>query len=523
MENENIILDENWFIKEISFDEGFLPFKWGIDWKIVFCGTKNMQDLLEFYIKDEKNAHRFKINCIVGNNWCGKSRTFEYLLEKKDKDNMVLLDDFFSLWNLFSYEENVNKYILLRKNLFHKNLSPIYNKALLSNYLINKEYWTNLFTIFSWKSFKESEIFFWWEGGSQKDLTRFFREDFLYGHIKEENKDNLWSEERLNFIKFEGSLRNIFHLSYNDLKVYIPTLFKIKDILENNKGKIGKYKLLLEFIIDRFLLSTFWQNKMSIFEKFINETSKGSSNYTFRDIKDYQECFKKLSEGFKIEDFLDFIYKIDINFWDKLYFIELISSIVLFSLDIKFDNIEDYKFSNFSAWEKISFLRFINIYSDIIYYNRANNKKSFIILIDEPDLHLHLDWQKKYIQKLIDVFSNLNTEIKIHFIIATHSPFILSDLPNESIILLEKWEKYTEIKKYKEKTFWANFIDLIRNWFFFNDKALMGSFAEEIIWQIANEERKNILNDVEEKESKKIKKMIWDDFLRDNLLYFKSK
>jgi predicted ATP-binding protein involved in virulence len=69
------------------------------------------------------------------------------------------------------------------------------------------------------------------------------------------------------------------------------------------------------------------------------------------------------------------------------------------------------------------------------------SKQDFIVLIDEPDLHLHLDWQRQYIQKLIDVFSTLDPEISLHFIIATHSPFIISDLPTESMIILDGSEK----------------------------------------------------------------------------------
>jgi predicted ATP-dependent endonuclease of OLD family len=92
--------------------------------------------------------------------------------------------------------------------------------------------------------------------------------------------------------------------------------------------------------------------------------------------------------------------------------------------------------------------RFTNVYMRIV-EEFGKEKKDFIILIDEPDLHLHLDWQRQYIQKLIDVFSTLPIElinpISLHFILATHSPFIISDLPAESLVLLENGE----VKKYE--------------------------------------------------------------------------
>jgi len=188
------------------------------------------------------------------------------------------------------------------------------------------------------------------------------------------------------------------------------------------------------------------------------------------------------------------------------------------AIDIKFNTRTWTKsFNSLSAWEKTILSRFINTYIEIDEQNIDWEKPKYIILIDEPDLHLHLDWQRKYIQKLIDVFSTLPEDIHIHFIIATHSPFLISDLPRESLILLKNWKQVD----YEWQTFWANYIDLIQNGFFFENKNLMWSFAESIIGCIADNERKSICNG--EEYNSKLKQQIWDDFLRDNLLYFKKK
>lgn len=55
-----------------------------------------------------------------------------------------------------------------------------------------------------------------------------------------------------------------------------------------------------------------------------------------------------------------------------------------------------------------------------------------IILIDELDLHLHPRWQRRAITGLAEVFPN------IQFIISTHSPAIISELPAEQLINLEQ-------------------------------------------------------------------------------------
>ena len=55
-----------------------------------------------------------------------------------------------------------------------------------------------------------------------------------------------------------------------------------------------------------------------------------------------------------------------------------------------------------------------------------------IVLIDEIELHLHIAWQKKVLPFLTKVFPN------IQFIVATHSPFVVSSIESAVIYDLEK-------------------------------------------------------------------------------------
>ncbi|WP_339436363.1 MULTISPECIES: AAA family ATPase [unclassified Pseudomonas] len=54
-----------------------------------------------------------------------------------------------------------------------------------------------------------------------------------------------------------------------------------------------------------------------------------------------------------------------------------------------------------------------------------------VVLIDELDLHLHPGWQRTVVQNLEKTFPNCQ------FIITTHSPQILGELPAESVMLLK--------------------------------------------------------------------------------------
>jgi predicted ATP-binding protein involved in virulence len=57
-----------------------------------------------------------------------------------------------------------------------------------------------------------------------------------------------------------------------------------------------------------------------------------------------------------------------------------------------------------------------------------------IVLIDELELHLHPDWQRKFVTRLEATFPN------IQFIITTHSPQVLGELINTPIFILHSNE-----------------------------------------------------------------------------------
>ncbi len=59
-----------------------------------------------------------------------------------------------------------------------------------------------------------------------------------------------------------------------------------------------------------------------------------------------------------------------------------------------------------------------------------------IVLIDEVDMHLHPEWQKRIMADLHYIFP------RVQFIVTTHSPSILANVKKEHIILLENGEVY---------------------------------------------------------------------------------
>lgn len=56
----------------------------------------------------------------------------------------------------------------------------------------------------------------------------------------------------------------------------------------------------------------------------------------------------------------------------------------------------------------------------------ANMDDDSLVLIDEPEVSLHPEWQSRYISLIADMFSEFRGG---HFVIATHSPLIVSSVP----------------------------------------------------------------------------------------------
>ena len=92
-------------------------------------------------------------------------------------------------------------------------------------------------------------------------------------------------------------------------------------------------------------------------------------------------------------------------------------------------NYENYNFMDSSSGETNLLCQFIGILSTI--------QDNSLIIIDEPENSSHPNWQINYIGWLKDIFKEYHS---CHFVIATHSHFILTDLQEHysTIIALEK-------------------------------------------------------------------------------------
>lgn len=67
-----------------------------------------------------------------------------------------------------------------------------------------------------------------------------------------------------------------------------------------------------------------------------------------------------------------------------------------------------------------------------------------LVLIDEPELSLHPQWQVKYIDLLLRTFARYHG---CHFVVATHSPMVISELPVHAEVISLDQEKLPSTKE----------------------------------------------------------------------------
>ena len=177
----------------------------------------------------------------------------------------------------------------------------------------------------------------------------------------------------------------------------------------------------------------------------IKKTAASQFLFFMSDLK-IQEALARNGKQFKDAD--------DINAW-FVGFENLLKQIYQDdNLKLEF-NYKDYSFWIYTEGKKFKFTQLsdgfaaaLDIVADLIMKMQDDNsltrdyQKEGIVLIDEIETHLHLGLQKIIMPLLTQVFPN------IQFIVTTHSPFILSSMPNAVAYDLEHREVLNDLTEY---------------------------------------------------------------------------
>ncbi|MEA2100866.1 MAG: AAA family ATPase [Campylobacterota bacterium] len=328
----------------------------------------------------------------------------------------------------------------------------------------------------------------------------------------------------------------------DDKKELLYQLFIVLAISITSKKLIEKYlendsyikNLLEDDIVNILNNETFTEDMFnSIIEKCNEKLA------TFKD-KLQEDIFNKKSVKFILDSytmgdipkdksytiFKSNILSIENNELNSIYSEPLLNFLFEYQiLQLNFFNLNnsEYSFLNLSSGEKL----YLNFLTNYIYtLCKLPNGYKGIFLFDEIELSFHPFWQKQIINHLVLIHKKIskNKKIDIHILITSHSPFILSDLPKENVIFLERYtKKEIEKKKLEQKIgncknattdidinpFGANIHTLLSDGFFMQD-GLMGEFAKGKINQIKifYEEVKEFENNKDELEAYKC---VYDD------------
>lgn len=104
------------------------------------------------------------------------------------------------------------------------------------------------------------------------------------------------------------------------------------------------------------------------------------------------------------------------------------------------------------------------------------------VMLDEVELYFHPDLQRRFISLLLDSIKELQlpSNYGINITLITHSPFVLSDIPDNNILCMSRKEHGDAF----DKTFAANIHDLFNNTFIL--PYTIGEYAQRKITEIVS-------------------------------------
>lgn len=267
-----------------------------------------------------------------------------------------------------------------------------------------------------------------------------------------------------------GSISEIELLQWNILVVYLYNLFSMRQsyfsqfedyaavdmelLVPLKNEKVDFAKRLGRLFSQQSTQSQSFAPYLKFYHEFLaflEGSGKGNFDISF-------ECPSS------IEPFFRPVFHTDISRFLKFY-----DSYIVIATDLDF-----LKFSwGMSSGELKLFNLFARIHDALKRYGRDK----IILLLDELDSSFHPKWQQNIIRDLTTFLREGYPEKEFQILFTTHSPVVLSDVPQENVIFLEK-DSVVRVKP--KETFAANIASLYYDSFFMQQGSI-GSVARETI------------------------------------------
>ena len=281
-------------------------------------------------------------------------------------------------------------------------------------------------------------------------------------------------------------------------------------VYELDGYEVLQCSLLTTYLYNTLLDSSYRRNSIEVYDELEDELKR---TVPFEKYKDFGECISELfsAEGNKYE-FTPYV-----EFYNKFRKLSEEDSkadlhIVLRSEDGKysvmkgtgkrpewhiktskeqfFEVFRDYKvltanidFLHFSWGMSSGETAFFNLFSRLDDALRNSGETdSMILIFDELDSSFHPEWQQRIISELTGFLRKRYRKVRFQVIITTHSPVVLSDIPRENVIFMNR-EGSEE--KVHEQTFAANISSLYYDSFFMH-RGSIGETAGRSLLNLLN-------------------------------------
>lgn len=123
---------------------------------------------------------------------------------------------------------------------------------------------------------------------------------------------------------------------------------------------------------------------------------------------------------------------------------------------------------------EFSIIRIMSSIYSKIETNLEYGRIKFLILIDEIDRHLHPEWNRTFLSRLLSVLHKYKDTAEFQIIMTTHSPYLISDLPKENILRISRVSDSLSVS-HSNFGFGSNIYDIINDSFFLDSP--IGEFA----------------------------------------------
>ena len=267
------------------------------------------------------------------------------------------------------------------------------------------------------------------------------------------------------------SKRRLYNIIITEI-IFFEVLAKFIKLEINSSEKI-------DLVLDRFVSAIYNNDEKGYLDRFLRQMLEIFNNSNYEKENSTREYFANLIELVDLIIYQDSLWmnipdratvKTDDTLLDRV--INIYFKIPFSKNSIKLD------WSRLSAGEESMITFFSRI--DAALRLKSKRRDNILILIDEGDLYFHPEWQRQYLKAIFD-FLTQYPEYNFQILLTSHSPFILSDLPQDNVLTFERTIDGIKVAKNTlSKTFGGNIHELLIDKFFLRD-GIIGSFADSKI------------------------------------------